>query len=171
MKIVNKHLPLRYFLYLLLAVSLVSCSDNDPEVPEPEPVIPTPDPDEEKPVAQWTDITASPDEWDNQKRADISYQLLVYSFADSDGDKCGDLKGLIQKLDYIDQMGVSAIWLSPIRPAMSYHGYDVTDYTAINEKFGTESDFSQLITEAHSRGIKVYLDYVMNHTGKDHPWC
>ena len=125
---------------------------------------------EKKPVAQWTDITANPDTWDNQKRADISYQLLVYSFADSDGDKCGDLKGLVNKLDYIDQMGVSAIWLSPIHPAMSYHGYDVTDYTAINEKFGTDSDFDLLITEAHNRGIKVYLDYVMNHTGKDHPW-
>lgn len=102
---------------------------------------------EKKPVAQWTDITANPDTWDNQKRADISYQLLVYSFADSDGDKCGDLKGLVNKLDYIDQMGVSAIWLSPIHPAMSYHGYDVTDYTAINEKFGTDSDFDLLITE------------------------
>lgn len=125
---------------------------------------------EKKPIAEWTDITANPDTWDNQKRADISYQLLVYSFADSDGDKHGDLKGLINKLDYIDQMGVNAIWLSPIHPAMSYHGYDVTDYTTINEKFGTESDFSQLITEAHNRDIKVYLDYVMNHTGKDHPW-
>ena len=125
---------------------------------------------QKKPVAQWTDINANPDAWDNQKRADISYQLLVYSFADSDGDKWGDLKGITQKLDYIDQMGVSAIWLSPIHPAMSYHGYDVTDYTAINEKFGTDSDFDLLITEAHNRGIKVYLDYVMNHTGTDHPW-
>lgn len=153
-----------------MALSFTACSDNDPETPEPTPVIPTPDPDDEEDTPQWTDMTATPDTWDNQKRADISYQLLVYSFADSDGDKCGDLNGLISKLDYIDQLGVSAIWLSPIHPAMSYHGYDVTDYTAINEKFGTDSDFDRLITEAHNRGIKVYLDYVMNHTGKDHPW-
>lgn len=166
-----KNITIYPLICLCLCWLLPACSDSDPEIPEPEPVVPTPSPDKpEEPVAQWTDITATPDAWDNQKRADISYQLLVYSFADSDGDKCGDLKGLIQKLDYIDQMGVNAIWLSPIHPAMSYHGYDVTDYTAINEKFGTENDFDQLITEAHNRGIKVYLDYVMNHTGKDHPW-
>ena len=67
-------------------------------------------------------------------------------------------------------MGVGAIWLSPIHPAMSYHGYDVTDYTTVNPQYGTMADFERLVTEAHQRDIKVYLDYVMNHTGKDHPW-
>lgn len=115
-------------------------------------------------------LAASPDTWDETKRADISYQLLVYSFADSDGDGYGDLNGITQKLDYINQLGVKAIWLSPIHPCMSYHGYDVTDYTKVNPKLGTESDFDRLVTEAHNRGIKIYLDYVMNHTGTDHPW-
>lgn len=165
-----KKLFLFPFICLCLALSFTACSDSDPETPDPEPVVPTPDPDDPEDTPQWTDITASPDTWDNQKRADISYQVLVYSFADSNGDECGDLNGLIDKLDYIDQLGANAIWLSPIHPAMSYHGYDVTDYTAINENFGTYSDFDRLITEAHNRDIKVYLDYVMNHTGKDHPW-
>ena len=123
-----------------------------------------------KPVVEWTDVTATPDTWDGNKRANITYQLLVYSFADTNGDKWGDLKGVTEKLDYIDQMGANAIWLSPIHPAMSYHGYDVTDYTAINPKFGTDNDFDQLIQEANQRDIKIYLDYVMNHTGREHPW-
>ena len=67
-------------------------------------------------------------------------------------------------------MGVNAIWLSPIHPAMSYHGYDVKDYTKVNDQYGTMDDFERLIAKAHELGIKVYLDYVMNHTGKDHPW-
>ena len=98
----------------------------------------------------WSSITVAPDTWDNQKRADISYQLLVYSFADSDGDGCGDFNGITAKLDYLQQMGVGAIWLSPIHPAMSYHGYDVTDYTTVNPQYGTMADFERLVTEAHS---------------------
>ena len=70
--------------------------------------------------------------WDNRKRADISYQLLVYSFADGNGDKVGDLPGLTRRLDYIDALGASAVWLSPIHPAASYHGYDVLDYEAVS---------------------------------------
>ena len=123
-----------------------------------------------QPVEQWSSITASPDTWDGKKRANITYQLLVYSFADTNGDKWGDLKGITEKLDYIHQMGANAIWLSPIHPAMSYHGYDVTDYTAINPKFGTDNDFDQLIAKANQLDIKIYLDYVMNHTGREHPW-
>ena len=65
----------------------------------------------------WIDVTASSANWDGEKRADISYQLLVYSFADSDGDKCGDIRGLITKLDYLADLGIKAIWLSPIHPA------------------------------------------------------
>lgn len=160
----NKHLHYLALLWLSMLMTLMTaCSDdkNIPETtPEPEPPI----------EGQWTALTATPDTWDETKRADISYQLLVYSFADSDGDGYGDLNGITQKLDYINQLGINAIWLSPIHPSMSYHGYDVTDYTKVNPKFGTESDFDRLVTEAHSRGIKIYLDYVMNHTGTDHPW-
>lgn len=115
-------------------------------------------------------VVAEPRAWDGEKRADITYQLLVYSFADSDGDKWGDFKGIEAKLDYLNSLGVSAIWLSPIHPADSYHGYDVTDYTAVNPQYGTMADFESLVSAAHAKGIKVYIDYVLNHTGKGHPW-
>ena len=115
-------------------------------------------------------VVAQPDAWDNRKRADISYQLLVYSFADGNGDKVGDLPGLTRRLYYIDALGASAVWLSPIHPAASYHGYDVLDYEAVNPAFGTDADLRAFIDAAHARGIRVYLDYVLNHTGKDHPW-
>ncbi len=130
----------------------------------------TTDDEEETTTAEWTTLTASPEEWDGEKRADITYQLLVYSFADSDGDGMGDFQGIIDKLDYLDEMGISAIWLSPIHPAMSYHGYDVTDYDAVNSDYGTDSDFDRLVQAADEHGIKIYIDYVMNHTGSDHPW-
>ncbi len=100
----------------------------------------------------------------------ITYQLLVYSFADSDGDGCGDFKGIESKLDYLKQMGVQALWLSPIHKASSYHGYDVLDYSSVNPDYGTEEDFKSLVGAAHRKGIKIYLDYVLNHTSKDHPW-
>lgn len=126
------------------------------------------------PISQTAETAAGievePDEWDGVKRADITYQLLIYSFADSDGDGMGDFRGIISKLDYLDELGVSAIWLSPVHPASSYHGYDVTDYYALNPRYGTEEDFKALIDAAHEHGIKIYIDYVINHTGKDHPW-
>lgn len=155
------------FLFLLswcLIFAFSACSDNNNNTPIPEP-----DPEPEPP-AGWSTVVTSPTDWDGVKRADISYQLLVYSFADSNGDKYGDINGLISKLDYINSLGVKAIWLSPIHPSPSYHGYDVIDYTKVNEKFGTENDFDRLITEAHNRGIKIYLDYVLNHTSAEHPW-
>ena len=155
---------LSFFLFCMLLSFFYACSDSNAPIPEP-----TPEPEPE-PTEEWMILTATPDTWDNQKRADISYQLLVYSFADSDGDGCGDFNGVTSKLDYLQQMGVGTIWLSPIHPAMSYHGYDVTDYTTVNPQYGTMADFERLVTEAHQRNIKVYLDYVMNHTGKEHPW-
>lgn len=101
---------------------------------------------------------------------DITYQLLVYSFADSNGDGIGDFKGIESKLEYLKDLGVGALWLSPIHPASSYHGYDVTDYFTVNPEYGTESDFKRLVDAAHSKDIKIYIDYVLNHTSKDHPW-
>ncbi len=121
-------------------------------------------------LAKYTVQTAQPDEWDGVKRSATTYQLLVYSFADSDGDGMGDFRGIISKLDYIESLGATAIWLSPIHPADSYHGYDVIDYTAVNPDYGTMADFEALVAAAHERGIKIYLDYVLNHTGKSHPW-
>ncbi len=100
----------------------------------------------------------------------ITYQILVYSFADSDGDGVGDFKGIESKLDYLKEMGVTALWLSPIHPSSSYHGYDVMDYYSVDPEFGTEQDFIRLVNTAHSKGIKIYLDYVLNHTASAHPW-
>lgn len=122
------------------------------------------------PSSSFKRVEPEPRAWDGEKRADISYQLLVYSFADSNGDKWGDFKGIEAKLDYLNSLGVSAIWLSPVHPADSYHGYDVTDYTAVNPRYGTMADFESLVQAAHSKGIKIYIDYVLNHTGKGHPW-
>lgn len=100
----------------------------------------------------------------------ITYQLLVYSFADSDADGIGDFNGITSRLDYLKDLGTTALWLSPIHPASSYHGYDVLDYSAVNPDFGTEADLQTLIDKAHEKGIKIYLDFVLNHTSKDHPW-
>ena len=115
-------------------------------------------------------VTAAPKAVDGNKQADITYQLLVYSFADSDGDGWGDIKGITQHLDYLDAMGASAIWLSPIHPSDSYHGYDVQDYSAVHPKLGTEADLQELITKAHEKNIKIYLDYVLNHSGTGNAW-
>ncbi|MBP5217871.1 MAG: alpha-amylase [Bacteroidales bacterium] len=117
-----------------------------------------------------TDLEPLPVSFDGNKRAGTIYQLLVYSFADSDGNGIGDFNGIASKLDYLDEMGVSALWLSPIHPAMSYHGYDVKDYYSVNPEYGTEEDFKNLLAKAKAKGIDIYLDYVLNHAGKDHPW-
>lgn len=163
------NIPFKHLLAWLLFGSLLflsaACSDDNPVTPPDDP---QGGGNEEE--TEWVAVTPAPDTWDEQRRAGITYQLLVYSFADSDGDGWGDLRGLTDKLDYLQQLGVSALWLSPIHPAMSYHGYDVTDYTAVNPRLGTLADFDRLLSEAHNRGIKIYLDYVLNHTGKDHPW-
>lgn len=120
--------------------------------------------------SSFTAITAVLDPWDNIKRSELTYEVLIYSFADSNGDGIGDLRGVMSKLDYIEALGATAIWLSPVHPSDSYHGYDVTDYTAINPAYGTMEDFEALVAAAHERGIRIYLDYVLNHTGKGHPW-
>ncbi|HBG53598.1 MAG TPA: alpha-amylase, partial [Rikenellaceae bacterium] len=93
-----------------------------------------------------------------------------YSFADKDGDGWGDFQGLTDKLEYIDQLGATAIWLSPVHPAMSYHGYDVKDYSKLNPVYGTMEGFQDFVKTAHQKDIKVYLDYVINHTGREHWW-
>ena len=115
-------------------------------------------------------VVPSPAAFDGNKRASTTYQLLVYSFADSNGDGVGDFNGIASKLDYLDALGVTALWLSPIHPSDSYHGYDVTDYYTVNPKFGTEDDFKNLISKAHEKGISIYIDYVLNHSGKGNAW-
>lgn len=115
-------------------------------------------------------VTAAPIQWDGESRADVTYQMLLYSFADSNGDLYGDFKGAMQHLDYVKSLGATAIWLSPIHPASSYHGYDVKDYEGVSSRFGSEEDFKALVDAAHKLGIRIYLDFVLNHTSKDHPW-
>ena len=116
------------------------------------------------------EVVPVPAKFDGNKRASTTYQLLIYSFADSDGDGIGDFKGIQSKLDYLDALGVTALWLSPAHPTSSYHGYDVDDYSTVNPKFGTEADFKSLIDAAHAKGIKIYMDYVLNHSGANNAW-
>jgi glycosidase len=108
----------------------------------------------------------------------VFYEVFVRSFKDSDGDGVGDLKGLIEKLDTLNDgdpattsdLGVDALWLMPVFESPSYHGYDTTDYETIEKDYGTNADFQKLLTEAHKRGIKVIVDLVLNHTSNKHPW-
>ncbi len=108
----------------------------------------------------------------------VFYEVFVRSFADSNGDGTGDLQGLLAKLDYLNDgdpsttsdLGVDALWLMPVFPASSYHGYDVTDYKAISFAYGSLTDFDQLLAAAHQRGMKVILDFTPNHTSTQHPW-
>jgi alpha-glucosidase len=101
----------------------------------------------------------------------IIYQIYPRSFQDSNGDGIGDLNGIIQRLDYLSWLGVQAIWISPIFPSpMADFGYDISDYCGIDTIFGSLGDFDRLLLESHSRGLKVILDFVPNHTSDRHPW-
>ena len=102
--------------------------------------------------------------------ADITYEIFVQSFCDTNQDGKGDLKGVISKLDYLQTLGATAIWLTPIHPSPSYHKYDVIDYYAIHLDYGTMADMDHLISEAHKRKMKIILDLVINHTSNQHPW-
>ncbi|CAM2999076.1 alpha-amylase family glycosyl hydrolase [Paenibacillus sediminis] len=114
----------------------------------------------------------------DEQPSTVFYEIFVRSFYDSNGDGIGDLRGVTEKLDYLndgnpnthDDLGVGGIWLMPINPSPSYHGYDVTDYRNINRDYGTLDDMKELIKEAHKRGIKVIMDFVVNHTSTEHPW-
>ncbi len=100
----------------------------------------------------------------------VFYEVFVRSFYDSNGDGIGDLQGVIQKLDYLSELGVTGLWLMPIAQSPSYHGYDVVDYYTIEQDYGTNADFLQLMEEAHAREMVVIVDLVMNHTSSEHEW-
>lgn len=101
----------------------------------------------------------------------VVYQVYPRSYKDSDGDGIGDLRGIIEKLDYIKDLGIDAVWVSPVYPSpMADFGYDVSNYTGIHPMFGTMDDFDELLKETHSRGMKLILDLVPNHSSDQHPW-
>lgn len=133
-----------------------AAASSPPACPERPAVAPT--------VPWWTDR--------------VFYEVFVRSFADSDGDGIGDLRGLTQRLDYLndgdpatgDDLGVTALWLMPVAESPSYHGYDVVDYMAVEADYGTADDFKALVTAAQERGIAIVVDFVINHSSREHPW-
>lgn len=110
--------------------------------------------------------------------ARVYYHIFVGSFSDSDGDGIGDLRGIINRFDYLNDgdpdsgvsLGVEGIWLSPIFVSSSYHKYDTSDYYKVDPQFGTEEDLKQLIALCHERGVQIILDLVINHTSASHAW-
>lgn len=102
---------------------------------------------------------------------EIIYQIYPRSFKDSDGDGVGDLNGITEKLDYLQWLGVKAVWISPVYPSpLADFGYDISDYKAIDSTYGTMDDFDRLLNSAHSRGMKIIMDLVPNHTSAEHEW-
>ncbi|MBW7981770.1 alpha,alpha-phosphotrehalase [Enterobacillus tribolii] len=101
----------------------------------------------------------------------VIYQIYPKSFQDTTGRGTGDLRGVIQRLDYLQQLGVDALWLTPVYPSPQVdNGYDVADYCAIDPAYGTMDDFTDLVEQAHQRGIRIVMDMVFNHTSTAHPW-
>ena len=101
----------------------------------------------------------------------VVYQIYPRSFKDSNGDGIGDINGITEKLDYLKELGIDVIWLSPVYQSPNDdNGYDISDYQAIMPEFGTMEDFDRMLSEAHERGIRIVMDLVVNHTSDEHPW-
>ncbi|MCH5161454.1 MAG: InlB B-repeat-containing protein [Clostridiales bacterium] len=100
----------------------------------------------------------------------VGYQIFVASFCDSNGDGMGDIRGIINKLDYLDSLNVDVLWLTPVQSSDSSHGYDCYDYYAIDTKFGTNADYRELVYKAHQKGMKIIMDLVVNHTSQRNEW-
>ncbi len=141
---------------ILCVLAVLGCAPPSSELPMLTP------PDRPGPAASRPAEVWLPDS--------IGYEIFVRSFADSGSDGNGDLQGIIDRLPYLQSLGVNLLWLTPIHPSPSYHGYDVTDYDAVHPDFGTLGDFDRLLAAAHSRGMRVLLDLVLNHTSRNHPW-
>jgi len=150
--------------FVALLLMLGACT---PATPAPT-ATPTPPPTA-VPVAAVTGMPQGTDgfSWWNDT---VFYEIFVRSFNDSNGDGIGDFNGITQKLDYLQSFGVTGIWLMPINPSPSYHGYDVIDYYSVNSDYGTMDDLKNLLNEAHKRGIRVIMDLVLNHTSSQNPW-
>ena len=101
----------------------------------------------------------------------VAYQIYPKSFYDTNGDGIGDIRGIIQKLDYLAELGIDILWLSPIYLSpLADQGYDIADYYQIDPKFGTMEDMDELIEQAQKRGIKILMDLVVNHCSDEHEW-
>lgn len=154
-----RHLK-KLLCFVLVVLMLVGCTPTSPSNSEPTALELL-----EQRLDQYAQLGTSPD--DNYR---TWYEIFVYSFCDSNGDGIGDLRGVISKLDYLQELGINGIWLMPIHPSSSYHKYDVNDYYAIDEQYGTMEDFDLLMAECEKRGIKVIMDLVVNHSGSGNPW-
>jgi alpha-amylase len=144
---------------VLFFVFLAACSPTPTALPASTPLLPIPTP------TSVPSTTAALPWW---KQA-VFYEIFVRSFNDSNGDGIGDFNGITQKLDYLQDLGVTALWLMPIHPSPSYHGYDVINYFAVNPDYGTLGDFKHLLDETHRRGMHVIIDLVLNHTSNQNP--
>ena len=156
MKLTHKVFSILLFIAILTGCATSTPAPTDTPIPTVEPTA-TPDPYAGTDGYRWWNDT-------------VFYEIFVRSFRDSDGDGIGDFNGIIEKLDYLEGLGIKGIWLMPIHPSPSYHGYDVTDYYAVSPDYGTMDDFKRLLEEAHEREIRIIIDFVMNHTSSRHPW-
>lgn len=153
----SRHLP------LLLVLALIACDGTPATDAGVDAGGPAPRADAGPPPPYVAD-----DRWHRQA---VFYELWVRSFADSDGDGVGDLDGLTSRLDYLADLGVGGLWLMPIFPSpLADSGYDVADYVGVHPDYGTLDDFDAMLTAAHDRGLRVYLDLVFNHTSREHAW-
>jgi len=154
---------LRLLFALPMALAALTCGHRSTAERDAVPVPPR------SPATTWNHSWA---------HGAVFYEVFVRSFQDSDGDGKGDLDGLISRLDFLNDgkpetttdLGVDALWLMPVFESPSYHGYDTTDYGRIDPDYGTNADFLRLLDEAHRRGIRVIVDFVVNHSGAGHPW-
>jgi maltose alpha-D-glucosyltransferase/alpha-amylase len=119
------------------------------------------------PAPEGSGLSDDPDWY----RTAVFYEVMIRSFSDSDGSGSGDLRGLIDRLDYLQWLGIDCLWLPPFYPSpLRDGGYDVSDYTAVAAQYGSLDDFTELVAKAHERGIRVVVDLVMNHSSDQHPW-
>ena len=173
-----RHHPLALALVAILAAGCASSTPTPAPVTTVAPAAaatPTAAPATPAPGSACTAAT-TPEAKDWNDR--VWYEVFVRSFKDGNGDGIGDLRGLTEQLDYLNDgdpatttdLGVGGLWLMPIAESPSYHGYDVVDYRTVERDYGTNEDFKAFLAAAHERGIKVIVDLVMNHTSSEHPW-